>query len=673
LSLGLALLLASVLVPVNPASARWMQEERFELETSTLDGGSGLFRVLSATGGKAWDLRFGVHAEYFTQAEFIVANWAGCGSRCPNEQNSRFIGAVTAGFSPWKYLEVFGAIYSSSNLSERNHLEPTQEPTVQMALGDWMLGVKGWYPVHPSLTLGATFSVKILNSYGKINADLDGTNIFAGFLMSFDVRKLAAKVPLRLHLNLGYVYDRSHSLLGASPEDYTPDQYESSEKHHAFLVQQFALGLNHSRFRVGIGIDSPMPWLGGLFNPIVEVQLDVATGKPDPIIAAWDEFVGGDYNVEGRLASRLTLGVRFRPVKGLIVDAGVDIALSHQGFAMGPPLPPWNFFFGMSYAFSAKGGMGGTREVVKWKTKEVVKEVAAKPQVGRIRGTVKDAKSNAPVAVALISFPGQTVTDLATAEDGTYVTYGFKPGEVKLEVRHKKYQPWVGSAKVELDKDTPLDILLQPKVPEVGEVVGTVTDNDGKPVESTVEFEGTAKQTAQVGKDGAYTLKLKPGAYKVKASATGYFARYNAIVVNAGTKQSLEFKLTPKPRKAVVVITKRSLQILKKIHFAYNKATIQKDSLTILDEVSSVLQEHPEIEEVSIEGHTDKRGGYDFNMKLSQSRADAVRDYLIAQGIDASRLTAKGYGSSRPIVPELTPRHREINRRVEFKIVKRSN
>lgn len=666
---SLAVVVASLLGSVT-ASAKWSTEDRIRYDAPTLDGGAGLFRTWSATAGKPWDIRVGIHAEYFTHKEFIVANPNNCGDACPNERNSRFQGAVTVGFTPWKYLEIFGALFSISNINERNHLAPTQEPAVQMALGDWLLGVKGFYPVIPALSLGATFGVKFLNSYGNITPDAAATNVFFAAALSFDVRKLAPKVPLRAHLNLGWIYDASHKVLGKNPGDYTPGESDDSEKHHAFLVQQFALGLNHSRLRWSLGVEAPLPYWGGLLNPIAELQMDVATGSPDPRIQAWQEFTdtSRNYNVTGRLSTRAVLGVRFRPVAGLVLDAGVDIALTHQGFAVGPPLAPWNFFFHAAYAF---GWDVKTKTVVKTEVKEVVKLIGEKPNDGRVAGLVKDAKTGVPIAQAILSFPGQALTDLATAEDGRYTSYRLKAGTVKLEVRHPRYKPWEGSAEIQVDKTTTLDVVLEAKAPEVGTVSGTVKDANGKPLGGTIEVEGADKQSATAGVDGTYAMTLKPGAYRVKASAPGHFSRFNAFVVEAGAKLTMDFQLNPRPAKAVVVITKQKLRIGKTIHFAYNKTEVRPDSLQILDEVAEVLHNHPEIQLIRVEGHTDRRGGFARNLKLSQGRAEAVRDYLITQGIDPTRLEAMGYGSRKPLVPELTPRHRAINRRVEFRILRR--
>ncbi|RMG19397.1 MAG: hypothetical protein D6729_05340 [Deltaproteobacteria bacterium] len=121
-------------------------------------------------------------------------------------------------------------------------------------------------------------------------------------------------------------------------------------------------------------------------------------------------------------------------------------------------------------------------------------------------------------------------------------------------------------------------------------------------------------------------------------------------------------------KKQLVVIRKDKLEILEKVYFASGKAKIRRRSYPLLDNVARVLKEHPEIEKVIIEGHTDSRGSDAYNKRLSQRRADAVRAYLIRKGIDPARLEAIGYGEERPVASNETKEGRERNRRVEFRI-----
>jgi len=85
-----------------------------------------------------------------------------------------------------------------------------------------------------------------------------------------------------------------------------------------------------------------------------------------------------------------------------------------------------------------------------------------------------------------------------------------------------------------------------------------------------------------------------------------------------------------------------------------------------------VLHRHPEIRKVRVEGHTDSRGGWLYNLRLSQRRATSVVRWLVQHGgVDPSRLEPHGFGLDRPIADNATPEGRQKNRRVEFRIVER--
>jgi outer membrane protein OmpA-like peptidoglycan-associated protein len=120
----------------------------------------------------------------------------------------------------------------------------------------------------------------------------------------------------------------------------------------------------------------------------------------------------------------------------------------------------------------------------------------------------------------------------------------------------------------------------------------------------------------------------------------------------------------------VVVLTKEQIVVNERIEFETNEATLRASAETILASVLKILQEHTEITKLSVEGHTDNRGGKNSNLDLSRRRAAAVANWLIGHGIDKSRLTSTGFGKDRPIDDNNTEQGRQNNRRVEFKIVK---
>jgi outer membrane protein OmpA-like peptidoglycan-associated protein len=105
--------------------------------------------------------------------------------------------------------------------------------------------------------------------------------------------------------------------------------------------------------------------------------------------------------------------------------------------------------------------------------------------------------------------------------------------------------------------------------------------------------------------------------------------------------------------------------VLEGITFATGKADITPESEEVLNEVLSTLNVYPDME-VEVRGYTDNTGSRSTNMRLSQRRADSVRDWLIERGIDPTRITAKGFGPENPIAPNNTPDGRAKNRRIEF-------
>ena len=104
------------------------------------------------------------------------------------------------------------------------------------------------------------------------------------------------------------------------------------------------------------------------------------------------------------------------------------------------------------------------------------------------------------------------------------------------------------------------------------------------------------------------------------------------------------------------------------IQFEFNSAVLTGDSEEGVVMLAAFLESHPEIS-VELAGHTDNVGSDAYNLKLSDERAEVVRQALIVRGIDESRLAAKGYGSTKPVVPNDTDEHRAMNRRTEMIII----
>lgn len=107
---------------------------------------------------------------------------------------------------------------------------------------------------------------------------------------------------------------------------------------------------------------------------------------------------------------------------------------------------------------------------------------------------------------------------------------------------------------------------------------------------------------------------------------------------------------------------------LQNIYFEFDKATLLRSSYLELNKLLSYLEKYKRVK-IEIEGHTDNVGSAKYNLTLSEARAKAVVAYLVAKGLNEFRLEYKGYGSSKPIVPNSTPQNQALNRRVEFVIL----
>lgn len=129
----------------------------------------------------------------------------------------------------------------------------------------------------------------------------------------------------------------------------------------------------------------------------------------------------------------------------------------------------------------------------------------------------------------------------------------------------------------------------------------------------------------------------------------------------------------PSKQRGKVVVSDTSTEILDRVSFEPGTAELEPRSFPILDAVVATLQGNPGILAVEVQSHTDERGDDDANLALSEQRARVVMKYLVDKGVAQSRLTAQGYGETRPIDRARTPEAWAKNERIEFLILRRSD
>lgn len=194
-------------------------------------------------------------------------------------------------------------------------------------------------------------------------------------------------------------------------------------------------------------------------------------------------------------------------------------------------------------------------------------------------------------------------------------------------------------------------------------VTGTFQANGGEQFLTIGNFY-PASQSNVVDLD--YLTYLLPGAYY-------YIDDVSLTCLTCGVQDTISHEIKIVEKKPVKIEPPDSLQvgstfILHDIFFDFDKSILLQQSYVELLNLIALLNQYPKMK-IEIGGHTDGRGSVEYNIRLSESRAKAVVDYLISKGIDAHRLQYKGYGKSMPIDSNDTEEGRARNRRVEFKIL----
>lgn len=167
-------------------------------------------------------------------------------------------------------------------------------------------------------------------------------------------------------------------------------------------------------------------------------------------------------------------------------------------------------------------------------------------------------------------------------------------------------------------------------------------------------------------KDGKFKIKLREGdRYKVKVKNPKGYAYYTTDVDMNSRQETSKLEVDLVPLKA-----KTKLE-LKAITFETNSAELRQSSFSELKQVIELLLVNPELK-VEISAHSDDKGSNAYNLKLSERRAQSVVSFLTEQGLPESKLVARGYGESKPLVPNDSEQNRAKNRRVELEILEKA-
>ena len=281
-------------------------------------------------------------------------------------------------------------------------------------------------------------------------------------------------------------------------------------------------------------------------------------------------------------------------------------------------------------------------------------------EVGSIYGFVLD-EGYLPIAKAQILVAGDNEFITFTNDAGYFIFDDIIPGKYNIVITRYGYESENLHVKVSKDKLNELNIVLRKSEKQGGVVSGMVFDFITKePLVVDVMVTDLGLTTATDSSGHFFFENLNPATYLLKFMAMDYITSHTDVTVLSDETAEIVVHLI----KGGTVIT------LEGIEFEFGKAIIKKGSTSTLDWAAAILTNHPEIE-VEIQGHTDSIGTAEANLKLSQARAGAVRDYLIdIHMIEPVRLIPIGYGKKKPIADNATEAGRAKNRRVDFVVMK---
>lgn len=296
-------------------------------------------------------------------------------------------------------------------------------------------------------------------------------------------------------------------------------------------------------------------------------------------------------------------------------------------------------------------------------------DVDSSPKV-TVTGQVYCAKSKNPIASSIqVAVDGTEPIHLEATPASKFTTFVPKGDRIRIVAKAKGYESYeLTYAIPNIKSDTTLvvEIFLTPQYTLTLE--GNVLDaKTNKAIEGELDLffnSDIIKDDVQIIHDGKYHEEVsKLGWYIIDILSPGYLSLTDTVwfIHEGGRSVKKDYHLTPIEVGLNVVI--------ENVYFYFGQTILKPESSGSLDKIVEFIKANPTIA-LEIDGHTDDEGADDYNLKLSQGRAEAVVQYLIKVGVEPTRLTAKGYGETKPIDKAKTKAAKSRNRRVEFTIVK---
>lgn len=715
-----------------PDEQAWEREHR---EASlrfgnSLSGSVGLLHLQTPFSGAAGTFRVSFLSGYYSGSGFLCNASTSCGNIEPTSDEAKTVTSdIALSATPLPYLEAYIAMHSAANHNSLGR------PRLLQVVGDTNFGLKLFTPAKADrlFAFGGSMDLYLLNGSGNMGPS--NASFTMRLLGGVDLTRRAdptKRVPLRFHAALGYLFDGSNSLIEDIENTGRGGQRINRIERFGLDINRLdsvliGVGAEYVHKNIQPFVEWNFDIPANFREPYECTQIGDGRAPGDGCLADASKF--------GATPSRLTFGARITPsflrgLQGLLAfDVGTG-ATSTFIEEVAPELP-WRLFFGLGFAHDiASAGPVEPPKVVKElvqlppppeyrvvglvldeKTQQPIPNAIVKFQDQALTGMVarqdgsfettnlapgsytfavtaegyRDGVCSVTVAASAspqTTAPGATAPGAPPATDAFGIPTNSATGAAAGSANAADATtgaagsgpaatPTSGSGPNVTNVACPLKAL-----PAVGAVQGALVDGDSNLAVTTarVTIRDVKGRELALDADGAGAFRFENvpvGSVKISVSADGYMPASVDLEVKPKAEQRVPITLNKRPKKASVLVTATEVKITKQVNFANDSATILPESMGLVQEIALTIKEHPELVRVEIQGHTDNTGTPAYNKRLSQERAEAVRTALISLGVEASRLTAVGYGPDKPLLPNSSEANKAKNRRVQLLILEK--
>ncbi len=466
----------------------------------SLAGVRGLLRVAAAANQPAGTISLGTEAGFYWMPEMLAGG----------QDHSRLVNSLTVAFTPWRYIE---AALSARVVSDSSSGGAAGDE-LQVAVGDPRLVVKGGGEVGAGVSVGAAVDLRFLAGAGYFESAASATSALFSLLAGWQGDP---GIPLGIHLNVGFRYDGSSSLVS--------DPSQLSE------AQRLAIGLSSFHQVVSrLGVEVTTRYVG----PFLEISLENLVGSGAPGFSDHPGYVSGGLRVWPTASKSLQLLAAVDVGFAGVAD-GAALEVSPGLYA--PVIPRWNLMLGLSYridAFSdpAPAARRGRVQITVGGTPSEMPE----GQSSAFAGVVTDAVTAEPVPNARVLVEGESVSPMAVdSATGRFRTYRLTPGVRAILIEADGYKPRRVERSISGGDVAQLKVALEPvQAGQPGTLRGTVKNTRGKVLRRSSVLIPSLDLAIKPDRDGTFSARLAPGIYTVLISAPGYRAQRKKLKISAG-------------------------------------------------------------------------------------------------------------------------------------------